>query len=85
MDITSSNIVTVSLYSEKKYLHNLYSLPSTIRMIKSRRMEWTNHVARKVVKRNKYRILVGKSEVKRPLGRPRSRWVDNIKIELTKI
>jgi hypothetical protein len=57
-------------------LHNLYSLPSIIRTVKSRRMRWAGHVARMVEKRNACRILVGKSEGKRPLGRPRHRWVD---------
>jgi hypothetical protein len=63
-------------------LHKLYSSPSIIRMIKSRTMSWAEHVARMGEKRNAYRILVGKSEGKRPLGRPRRRWVDNIKIDL---
>jgi hypothetical protein len=63
-------------------LHNLYSSPSIIRMIKSRRMRWAGYVARMGEKRNPYRILVGKPEGKRPLGRPRLRWVDNIKIDL---
>jgi hypothetical protein len=51
-------------------------------MIKSRRMRWAGHVARMVKKKNAYRILVGKPEGRRPLGRPRRRWVDNIKIDL---
>jgi hypothetical protein len=51
-------------------------------MIKSRRMKWAGHVARMGAKRNAFRILVGKSEGKIPLGRPRCRWVDNIKIDL---
>jgi hypothetical protein len=63
-------------------LHNLYSSPNIIRMIKSTRMRWAGHVARMGGKRNPYRILVEKSEGKRPLGRPRRRWVDNIKIDL---
>jgi hypothetical protein len=63
-------------------LHNLYSSPNIIRMIKLRRMRWAGHVARKREKRNAYRILVGKPEGKRPLGRPRRRWVGNIKIDL---
>jgi hypothetical protein len=60
-------------------LHNLYSSPNTIRMIKSRRMRWAGHVARAGEKRNAYRILVGDPEGKRPLGRPRLRRVNNIK------
>jgi hypothetical protein len=51
-------------------------------MIKSRRMRWTKHVARMREKRNAYRIFVGNAEVKRALGRPRRRWVDNIKMDL---
>jgi hypothetical protein len=51
-------------------------------MIKSRRMRWAGHVARIGEKRNAYRILVGKPERRRPVGRPRRRWADNIKIDL---
>jgi hypothetical protein len=58
-------------------LRDLYSSPSIIRIIKSRRMRWAGHVAKKGEKRNAYRLLVGKPEGKRPLGRPRRRWVDN--------
>jgi hypothetical protein len=54
-------------------------------MIKSRRMRWAGHVARMGEKRNTYRILVGMLEGKRPLGRPRRRWVDNIKMDLREI
>jgi hypothetical protein len=54
-------------------------------MIKSRRMRWAGDVARMGEKRNAYRILVGKSEEKKPLGRPRRRWVDNIKMDLREI
>jgi hypothetical protein len=57
-------------------LHNLYSSPSIIRMMKSRRMRWTGHVARMGKKRNAYRSLVGKSKGKRSLGRSRPRWED---------
>jgi hypothetical protein len=60
----------------------VYSLPSIIRIIKSKRMRWAGHVARTGEKRNTYRLLVGKPEGKRPLGRPRRRWVDNIKMDL---
>jgi hypothetical protein len=61
-------------------LRDLYSSPSIIRIIKSRRMRWAGHVARMGENRNAYRLLVGKPERKRPLGRPRRRWVDNIKM-----
>jgi hypothetical protein len=59
--------------------------PSIIRIINSRRMRWAGHVARMGEKRNAYRILVGMPEGKRPLGRPRRRWVDNIKMDLREI
>jgi hypothetical protein len=62
-------------------LHNLYSSPSIIRMIKSRRMRLAGHVARMGEKRTGYSILVRNPEGKRPLGRPRRRWVDNIKMD----
>jgi hypothetical protein len=64
---------------------NLYSSPSIIRIIKLRRMRWTGHVARMGEKRNVYRLLVGKPETKRPLGRKRRRWIDNIKMDLLDI
>jgi hypothetical protein len=66
-------------------LHNLYSSTNIIRTIKSRRMRWAGHVARMGEKRNACRILVGKPEGRRSLGRPRRRWVDNIKMDLREI
>jgi hypothetical protein len=66
-------------------LHNLYSSPSIIRIIKSRRMRWAGQVAIMGEKRNVYRLFVGKPEGKRPLGRPRRRWIDNIKMDLLEI
>jgi hypothetical protein len=66
-------------------LHNLYYSPSIIRMIKLRRMKWAGHVARMGEKRYSYRILVGNPEGKRPVGRPRRRWVDSIKMDLREI
>jgi hypothetical protein len=62
-------------------LHKLYSSQSIIRIIKSRRMRWARHVARMGEKRNVYRLLVGKPEGKRPLGRQRRRWINNIKMD----
>jgi hypothetical protein len=62
-----------------------FSSPSIIRMIKPRRMRWAGHVTRMGAKRNAYRILVGKPEGKRPLGRPRRSCMDNIKIDLREI
>jgi hypothetical protein len=75
---------------ELRKLHNeelrdLYSSPSVIRIIKSRRMRWAGHVARMGEKRNACRLLVRKPEGKRPLGRPRRRWVDNIRMDLLDI
>jgi hypothetical protein len=66
-------------------LHNLYSSRNIIRIIKSRRMRWAEHAARMGEKRNVDRILVEKPEGKRPLGRPRHRWIDNIKMDLLEI
>jgi hypothetical protein len=66
-------------------LHNLYSLPSIIRIIRQWRMTCVGHVARMGEKRNACRILVGKLEGKRPLGRTRRRWVNNIKIYLREV
>jgi hypothetical protein len=68
-----------------KELHDLYSSPSIIRIIKSRRMRWASHVAQMGEKRNAYRLLVGKPEGKRPLGRPRRRWVDNIRMDVGEV
>jgi hypothetical protein len=73
----------MKLHNEE--LHNLYSLPNIFRMIKSRRMRWEGHVARMGERRNACRILVGKPEEKRPLGRPRCRWVDNIQMDFRMI
>jgi hypothetical protein len=69
----------------KEELYNLYSSPSIIRIINSRRMRWAGHVARMGEKRNVYRLLLGKTEGKRPLGRPRRRRIDNIKMDLLEI
>jgi hypothetical protein len=66
-------------------LHNLYSSPNIIRMIESRRTRWVGHVARMGETRIAYWILVGKPEGKRPIGKPRRRWVANIKIDLREI
>jgi hypothetical protein len=66
-------------------LRDLYSLPCIIRIIKSKGMRWAGHVARMGEKRNAYRLLVGTPEGKRPLGRRRRRWVDDIKMDLTEI
>jgi len=72
---------------ERRRLHNeelndLYSSPNIVRVIKSRRMRWAGHMARMGEERVVYRVLVGKPEGKRPLGRPRRRWLANIKTNL---
>jgi len=66
-------------------LNDLYSSPKIVRVIKSRRMRWAGHVARTGEERGVYRVLVGKPEGKRPLGRPRRRWVDNIRKGLQEV
>ena len=71
------------LYNEE--LNDLYSSPNIVRVIKSRRMRWAVHEARMVEERGMYRVLVGKPERKRPLGRPRRRWVDNIRMDLQEV
>ena len=75
---------------ELRKLHNeelsdLYSLPNIVREVKSRRMRWAGHVALMGKGRGVYRVLVGKPEGKRPLGRPRRRWEDNIKMDLQEV
>ena len=66
-------------------LNDLYSSPNIVRVIKSRRMRWVGHVARMGEERGAYRVLVGKPVGKRPLGRPRRRWVDNIRMDLQEV
>jgi len=66
-------------------LNDLYCSPNIVRVIKSRRMRWAGHVACMGEERWVYRVLVGKPEGKRPLGRPRRRWVDNIRMDLQEV
>jgi hypothetical protein len=66
-------------------LHSLYSSPNIVMVTKSKRMRWAGHVARMGEGRGVYRILVGRPEGKSPLGRPRRRWEDNIKMYLREI
>jgi hypothetical protein len=66
-------------------LHNLYSSPNIIKQIKARIMIWAGHVSRMGKERKVYRVLVGKPEGKRPLGRPRRRYEDGIRIDLREI
>jgi hypothetical protein len=66
-------------------LNNLYSLPNIVRVVKLRRMRWAGHVARMGKDKSVHRVLVGKPEGKRPLGRPRRKWEDNIKMDLHEV
>ena len=70
-------------YNEE--LNDLYSSPNIVWVIKSKRMRWAGHVARMGEERGVCTVLVGKSELKRPLGRPRRRWVDNIRMDLQEV
>ena len=66
-------------------LNDLYCSPNIVRVIKSRRMRWAGHVARMEEGRGVHKVLVGKPEGQRPLGRPRHRWEDNIKMDLEEV
>jgi hypothetical protein len=75
---------------EWRKLHNeelsdLYSIPTIVRVVKVRRMRWAGHVARVGEGRDVHRVLVGKHEGKKPVGRPRRRWEDNIKMDLQEV
>jgi hypothetical protein len=69
----------------QKELNDLYSLPNIVRVVKSRRMSWAGHMARMGEDRGVHRVLVGKPKGKKPLGRPRRRWEDNIKMDLQEV
>jgi hypothetical protein len=79
---TDSIDYVFQLHNEE--LHDLYPLPSIVRVIKARRMRWAGHGAR-MGEVSAYNILFGRPEGRRPLGRPRRRWVDNIKMDLREI
>jgi hypothetical protein len=85
--LASTSLVNVSCscYCMKQFLMSVVLSPSIIRMIKSRRMRWAGQVSQMGEKTNTYRILLGKAEGKRPLGRPRCGWVDNVKMDLREI
>ena len=72
-----------SLHNEER--NDLYSSPNIVRVIKSRKMRWAGHVARMGEERAVYRVLLGKPEGRRPLERPRRRWVDNIRTDLQEV
>jgi len=65
--------------------YDLYSSPNIVRVIKSRRMRWAGHVARMGEERGVHKVLVWKPEGRRPLGRPKRRWVDNIRMDLQEV
>ena len=71
------------LHNEELYA--LYSTPNIIRVIKSRRLRWAGHVARMEERQCAYRVLVGRREGRRPLGRPRRRWEDNMKMDFREV
>jgi hypothetical protein len=73
----------IKLHNEE--LNGLYVLSNIVRVIKSRRLRWAGHVARMEEGRGVYRFLVGKPEGKRPLGRPRRRWEDNVNMDLQEV
>jgi hypothetical protein len=75
--------MTDTMHNEE--LCDLYSSPSIIRIIKSSRMRWAGHVAQMREKRKAYRLLVGKPRGKRPLGRLRRKWVDNIRMDFAEV
>ena len=84
------NRALTRIFGEWRKLHNeelnsLYSSPNTVRVIKSRRMRWAGYVARMEEGRGVHKVLVGKPEGKRPLGRPRRRWEDNIMMDLEEV
>jgi len=66
-------------------LNDVYSSPNIVRVIKSRRKRWAGPVARMGEERGVYRVFVGRPEGRRPLGRPRRRWVDNIRLDLQEV
>ena len=77
------NYCKLKLHNEE--LNDLYTSPNIVRVIESRRMRWTSYVARMGDRRGLYRVLVGKPEGKRPLGIPRRRWEDNIKMDVQEV
>jgi hypothetical protein len=76
---------TLHSHSIKIDIISLYSLPNLVRVVKSRRMRWGGHWARMGEGRGVHRVLVGKPEGRRSLGRPRRRWEDNIKRDLQEV
>jgi hypothetical protein len=73
----------VAMHNEE--FHDLYSSPSIIRIMKARRIRWAGYIVRMGENRNAYRLSVGKPEGQMPLGRPRRRWLDNIRMDLGEV
>jgi hypothetical protein len=82
---TLLSLIVYTQYIHNEELNDLYFSPSIVRVTKCRRMRWAGHVARMAESRGLYRVLVGKLDGKRPLGRPRRRWEDNIKMYLQEV
>jgi hypothetical protein len=80
-----SHLTSLRYTRHNDELYDLYSSPNIVRVIKSRRIRWVGHVARMREDRGVYRVLVGKPEGKRPLGSPRRRWEDNIRMDLQEV
>jgi hypothetical protein len=83
LDLTGRKTSWRKLHNDE--LHSLYSSPNIVRVIKSRKMRWAGHVTCTREGRDVYRVLIGRPEGKRPLGRPWHRWEDNIKLDLREI
>jgi hypothetical protein len=85
--VTLTKILRILRVNEalSEVLHDLYSSPNIMRVIKSRRMRWAGHVSRMGEERVVYRVLVVKPEGKRPQRRPRRRWEDNIRVDLQEV
>jgi hypothetical protein len=82
---TKKFLITDSTEDHNEELNDLYCSPNVVRVIKSRRIRWAGHVARMGEMRGVYTILVGRPEGKRPLGRLRLRWEDNIRMDLQEV
>jgi hypothetical protein len=83
-EIFKTNIF-YNIVPNKNKCIRLYSSPNIVRVIKPRRMRWAGHAARMGERKGMYRVFVGKPEGKRPLGRQRRRWEDNIKMDLQEV
>jgi hypothetical protein len=87
LEIPSKSLISILIPkdNDNEKLNDLYSLPNIVRVVKSRRMRWAGHMTRMGEERGVHRVLVGKPDGKRPLGRPRRRWEDNIKMDVDEV